>query len=342
MKTRLIIALSLLLSQMAFGQIGGEGTYRFLDLTTSARVAALGGNQVALDDDDLDLVFHNPALLRDTMRNQLVLNYVDYFSDIKFGYASYAWHLDKIGTVATGIHFIDYGKFIEAREDGTITGTFRAAEYALNIYWAKQITPRLRGGVNIKPIYSVLETYHSFGLAMDAGLILSGRDNQSTIALVAKNIGTQITTYYQNGDYEKLPFDLQFGFSKRLEHAPLRLMVTARHLTNWDLAYNETASGSTTSTLTGPTSESGFSKVMRHLIFGAELLPSKNFTIRVGYNHQRRKELSVESRPGMVGFSAGFGVRISRFNLSYGLASYHIAGASHHFSISTNLSQFLP
>ena len=88
---------------MAFGQVGGEGTYRFLDLTTSARSAALGGYQVALDDNDLDLVFHNPALLRDTMRNQLVLNYVDYFSDIKFGYASYAWHLNKIGTVATGI-----------------------------------------------------------------------------------------------------------------------------------------------------------------------------------------------------------------------------------------------
>jgi hypothetical protein len=326
---------------MTFGQVGGEGTYRFLDLTTSARAAALGGNPVALDDNDLDLVFHNPALLRDTMQKQLVLNYVDYFSDIQYGYASYAWHLPQIGTVAAGIHFIDYGKFIEAREDGTITGTFRAAEYALNIYWAKQITPRLRGGINIKPIYSVLETYHSFGLAMDAGLILSGRDHRSTLALVAKNIGTQITTYYQDGNYEKLPFDLQFGFSKRLEHAPLRIIMTAYHLTQWNLAYNEAATGSSSSMPSGMTSESGFSKVMRHLILGAELLPGKNFTLRVGYNHQRRKELSVESRPGMVGFSAGFGVRISGFNLNYGIASYHIAGASNHFSVSTNLSRFL-
>jgi hypothetical protein len=42
----------------------------------------------------------------------------------------------------------------------------------------------------------------------------------------------------------------------------------------------------------------------------------------------------------MVGFSYGFGIKISKFHLSYGRATYHLAGASNHFSISTNFSSF--
>ncbi|MDX2442255.1 MAG: hypothetical protein QNK30_00520 [Bacteroidales bacterium] len=42
-----------------FGQIGGRSTYAFLNLTNSARVAALGGKIVSLPDNDLDLPFHN-------------------------------------------------------------------------------------------------------------------------------------------------------------------------------------------------------------------------------------------------------------------------------------------
>jgi hypothetical protein len=38
-----------------------------------------------------------------------------------------------------------------------------------------------------------------------------------------------------------------------------------------------------------------------------------------------------------VGFSFGFGIKVSRFNLNYGWANYHRAGATNHISISTSL-----
>jgi hypothetical protein len=61
-------------------QIGGETTYQFLELTNSARIAALGGTQVALaDTSDLNLPFHNPALLHAGMSNRFLVNYVNYF-----------------------------------------------------------------------------------------------------------------------------------------------------------------------------------------------------------------------------------------------------------------------
>jgi hypothetical protein len=81
-------------------------------------------------------------------------------------------------------------------------------------------------------------------------------------------------------------------------------------------------------------------KFMRHMIFGVEFSPFKSFCLRGGYNYQRRSELKVQSRAAMVGFSWGFGLKISKFNLSYGRASYHLAGASNHFSLTTDFSSF--
>ena len=88
----ILIVLHTLVSQLAFGQIGGEYTYDFLNLTNSARMAALGGNQVALNDSlDLNVSFNNPSLLSSGMKNMLALNYVDYFAGINYGYASYSF-----------------------------------------------------------------------------------------------------------------------------------------------------------------------------------------------------------------------------------------------------------
>jgi len=329
--TFLIVVCSL----KSLAQTGGNGTYRFLELTSSARIAALGGNQVSLYDNDLDLVFHNPALLSTGMQNQMALNYIDYFTDIKFGYASYAHNFNKVGPVAAGIHFIDYGNFIEARENGEITGTFKAAEYALNLYWSKPIANRLIGGINIKPVYSVMERYSSFGLAADIGITRIGKDSLSSVSFVIKNIGTQLTTYYDNGDKEKLPWDIQAGFSKKLPHAPLRLCFTAQNLTRWDLSYNNNVDNDQVSDY--DYSESNVSLLMRHIISGIEMLPTENFTVRMGYNYQRRKELAIEERPELSGFSGGFGVKISGLNFNYAFARYHVAGIAHHFSLAVNL-----
>lgn len=41
---------------MLFSQIGGDGTYRFPDLTNSAKVAALGGTQISFTDNDVNLL----------------------------------------------------------------------------------------------------------------------------------------------------------------------------------------------------------------------------------------------------------------------------------------------
>jgi hypothetical protein len=155
-KLTLLLVLEFMLLN-AFGQIGGESTYDFLNLTNSARMAALGGNQIAINDSlDLNVSYNNPSLLRPEMKNMLALNYVDYFAGVNYGYASYSFGTPLPGYFAAGVHYINYGKFVEALPNGERTGaTFSAAEYALNLIWAYEYG-RFTYGVNLKNRKSVV------------------------------------------------------------------------------------------------------------------------------------------------------------------------------------------
>lgn len=335
MKIRpLILLLFVFAALSSKAQIGGESTYDFLDLPNSARMAALGGNQVAINDStDLNMAYNNPALLRENMDNMLLLNYVSYFDDVKFGYASYAKNYGKLGVFALGMHYINYGSFIYADVTGAQGGTFNAAEYALNIIWSKQVN-RFRVGATVKPILSSLEAYQSLGIALDVGASYASKDRFTNWAIVLKNMGTQLTTYYNGASRESLPFDVQMGFTKRLPHAPLRIAVTLQHLQKWKLAQPEVVDNGFETT----TQKDGFGKMfMRHILLGAEILPSENFTIRAGYNYQRRQELLFNDRASTVGFSWGFGFKIKRFHFDYGSARYHLAASSNHISIAIQL-----
>ncbi len=331
-------------SKLSLAQVGGTSTYSFLSLPNAARVASLGGKLVSVYDDDLNLAFQNPALLNPSMHNHLAFNYVGYFADTKFGYASYARKTNS-GTLGAGIHYINYGDFIQADPTGQITGNFTASEYALNIMYSRPLDSLLTIGVNVKPVYNSLEKYSSFGMAFDLGLSYTNRNQLFNASLVLRNIGTQLVVYYKNADREPLPFDIQIGISQKLEHAPFRLFATAHNLQRFDLTYEKDEEDTDLTFFNEGTGEKSnvellADKFMRHMIFGAEFTPFNNFYLRMGYNYQRRQELKIESRTAMVGFSWGFGIKINRFQLSYGRATYHLAGASNHFSVTTNLNEF--
>jgi len=338
----IVTGLLLLFLQVGWAQKGGESTYSFLGLTNAARVAALGGEVVSLSDGDINLVYHNPALLTFEMHNNLTLNYVNYFAGVNYGYAAYGYSLEGIGNFAAGIHYVNYGTFDRTDELGEIQGTFRASEYAMNLFYSRTFLDTLLSvGINLKPIFSSLEQYTSFGLAVDLGATYFLPNSLTTFGLVVKNIGTQITTY--TGRRESLPFEIQAGITQGLAHAPFLFSVTLQNLERWDLTY--TVHDEDNALFPGSNSErSGFDifgdRLMRHVVFGTEFILGDNFHIDAGFNYKRRKEMMVNSHPGMVGFSMGFGFRVSKFHFSYGRASYHLAGGTNHFSLTVNLSEF--
>ncbi|MBI4945067.1 MAG: type IX secretion system protein PorQ [Bacteroidetes bacterium] len=325
-----------------YAQAGGNNTYEFLNLTNPARVAALGGTLISVKDNDLNLSFQNPALLDSTMHNELAMSYTNYLADINYGYAAYSRTYKKIGSFSAGIQYLNYGDFTAAAVTGEKTGQFIANEYSLNLAYGRPIDSMFSVGATLKTIYSRLETFTSFGNAVDIAGVYNNSKHFFSTGLVIKNIGRQWKTY--DVVHEPLPFEIQWGISKKLSHAPFRLNLTATHLEKWNLTYTDPLQ-QTVDPITLTAIEKGKlsvlgDKLVRHIVIGGEVLLSKNFHLRVGYNYQRRQELKLESHSGITGFSFGFGLKVSKFNLSYAYARYHMAGGPNHFTISTNFSEF--
>jgi hypothetical protein len=340
-ETTCIVAIGLIFSIQAFAQSGGTTTYKFLNLTNSARVAALGGNFLTIHDHDLSLALANPSLISPEMNHTLSLNFIDHFAGTSSGFASYGFNLSKLGNFAATMQYYSYGKSENTNEYGESLGQFNAGEYALNLGWGRMLDSVFSIGANLKMIYSGLETYNSIGMAVDvAGSYIPSESFCASILF--RNIGRQLTTYTSAG-VEPLPFEIQAGISQKLAHVPFRYSILLQHLEKWDLGYTDPNAEADPFTGEVPKAsgiDAFASNAMRHIIIGGEFIPAKFLSIRVGYNYLRRQEMKVVSRPGTVGFSWGIGLKISKFNFSYSRAAYHITGSPNFISISTNLGDW--
>ncbi|MCX6325636.1 MAG: type IX secretion system protein PorQ [Bacteroidia bacterium] len=324
-----ILFFSIIMSP-SFTQTGGDNIYEFLNLTHSGLVSSLGGSNVSLPGNNLNLAYHNPALLNSGMNNSLALNYVNYFAGINYGLAMYSRSYPATGNFAAGLTYLNYGSFTGADASGNITGDFSAAEYAFSMIYSREIDSLFAVGVNFKPVLSHLENYTSFGFAFDIGAAYHNQSNLFSAGLAIKNAGYQVTTY-AGEPHQKLPFEIQAGVSQRLAHAPFRFSLTLRHLEKFDLTYQYSVSDTTGNY--NLLSAEFFENLMRHFVLGVELIPHKNFYLSAGYNYQRRSELQVDSNVSTVGFSWGFGINTSWMDIEFGRATYHLAGSSSHLSL---------
>lgn len=327
-------------------QIGGNSTYQFLNVPVSSRVGAMGGSALSIRDDDPNLTLNNPSLLTQPMSSSVTLTYLNYFADINYGYVSYIHDFKKWGTFSGGLNYIDYGKFLETDAGGNEFGNFTAGEYAFVLGWGKNIDSLFSVGANLKPIYSNLYEYRSFGLAMDLAATYYNPKSNFGASILVKNIGTQLTTYVEGAEREPIPFEIQAGVSKKLKYVPIRLSVDLVQLQNWNLAFNDSTFLTNTSTKLSDEEKAErnkttlLSEVFRHVVVGTEIIPSKSFSVRFGLNIKRRAELGLDDRAGLAGFSWGLGFRIKKFYFSYGSARYHLAGSSNHFTVTTNIGDF--
>ena len=324
-------------------QVGGSAIFPFLEIPASARVAALGGTYISAKDGDLSCGMQAPSLLNPEMDKSLSLSAVAYADGAKFGDAAYAFTKGKAGTFMAGMHYASYGQFLETDDFGNIQGTFHAADYCMQLGWGYQYNHDFSVGAAIKTIYSDYYIYNALGFATDISATYTDTITHWTITLEGRNIGATVNSYVE-GNSEPLPGEALFGASKRLAHTPLRFNLTYRHLERMDLSYLDVLDKGDVDPLTGIAQQKKINfanKFSRHFIFAAEILLSKNFNLRASYNFERRRELSVDTRPGLVGFSFGAGIKISKFVISYGFARYHLAAAANHFSISTNLAEFM-
>jgi hypothetical protein len=324
--------------------IGGKNVYAFLKTPPSARVAALGGSLISVKDADVMLANLNPAALSALSDNSISANNQFFLAGISNSSVGYGKHLDNMGmTLHANLQYINYGTLPQTDEFDNNNGTFRAQEYAFTVGAARQLYDKLSIGANMRFVGSQLDIYKSFGIGMDIGALYADTASRFSAALVIKNAGAQLKTYQSTK--ETLPLDIQLGISKRLRYLPLRFSVTMHNLQRWNLLYDDPNQAQETTFLGQTVAEkSSFSvfsdNLFRHLIFSGEFLftKSEQFSLRLGYNHLRRKELSINQFNSFSGFSVGFGVKIKRFRLDYGREFYHLAGNSNHLGVFIKLN----
>lgn len=330
----LILYLSFVLSIQA--QVGGQRGFHFLELPANARVSALGGVNITSFGHDVNMAASNPALLNSETDRQLSLSYAEYLAGIKQSNLLYGFNHDKYGRWAAGLNYLNYGQFVQRDAAGMEEGTFSVNDYVFSMSHARQ-SEAFTLGATAKLAVSSMAGNKALGLLADIGGIFRHPEEDLTVGLVFKNVGYQVKIF-DGGERSAMPFDAQLGISFKPEHMPVRLSVTAHRLYQFDVVYQDpNAKGQLDADGNEVKEKVTFGdKVARHFVIGSEFIFSKNFNLRAGYNHMRRKELRLDNAAGGAGFSIGVMLRIKTFELSYGSAFFHPSGASHYVTISTD------
>ena len=303
---RAVITTVLLLSTLIMSAQESQTVYNFLRLPVSAHVAALGGDNITLSDDDASLVCHNPALAGNVSDCTLTLNMMTYMEGAITASAGYLKAVGERGTWAAGAQFMNYGTMKEVNSYGEQTGDFQAKDIAASGTFAYALSNRISGGITAKAVTSYIGQFNSLAMGLDIGLNYYDAKRQWSVSAVARNLGGQLKAY--EDDFERMPLDLQVGATKRLVGSPLRLSATLVRLNDWEYGLGH------------------------HLVVGADVLLSDQFYIAAGYNALRAKEMKLTDDEGLsthgAGLSLGAGMQLQRLKLHVAYAKYHVSASS--------------
>ncbi|WP_375561622.1 type IX secretion system protein PorQ [Bernardetia sp. OM2101] len=330
----------LLAQNSVFGQIGGKTSLEFINLPTHARIIGLGGANITSQDageqQDINMHIENPALLTDATHDRLSLAYYGYSAGISNVNLAYGHDFKKLGrfsNLAFSFQYLDYGNIESYDALGNSLGQINASEYSFGVSHSQKFDA-FRVGGTLKIAGSQLAGYNATGVYLDLGGTLTHPDKDLRFGLVMNNLGFLISNYSPTSDYE-MPMNILLGASLKPEKMPVRFSLTLQQLFRKNIAYNDPAR-STTLDANGQVvveETSAVDKAFRRIVLGAEIIFSKNFNLRAGYNFLRRRELTVTARPAFVGFSFGGVLRVRSFEFAYSRSLAHIAGGTNNFTI---------
>ena len=256
----------ILASSFNFGQ---NTTYDFLRFDMSARAAALGGSYVT-NNDDVDVIFFNPAGLGFLEKDPISFSFVKHLMDINLFSLTYSTSFENIGRFGAGVQYINYGSFDEADVNGNITGEFNAGELAFLLSYTNKFMDNFYYGANAKFIYSSIADQSSSAIGLDLGVNYEIPNIMLNLGASVLNMGTQLSSYTDLK--EDLPLDVLIGVSKRLEKLPVRLSLDFHNLNQ---------------------ERDEFYQHFKGFSIGAEFYLSEVFTLRFGYDNERREDFKT-------------------------------------------------
>ena len=296
--------------------------FNFLSLPASSHATALGGRNISLIEDDAALTFQNPALLSSVNDMTVGLNFLSYMRGTKSGSASYTQVAGERGTWGANVQFVGYGSMTETTLSGEVLGDMHALDMCVSGLYSYALGERWVGGAAGKFIYSHLGEFTSCALAVDLGISYFLEEKDFSLSAVARNAGGQVKAF---GDHhERLPFDLDIGFTKGLGHAPVTVSLTMMDLTRWNKDYYYSP-GKTIS---------GGRMFMNHFNLGVDIHPVSMVYVAAGYNFRRASEMKAAGSSHAAGLSFGAGINLNRIKVGLAYAKYHLSAPTLAVSLS--------
>ncbi len=322
--------------------LGGNSVFNFLKLPATPQLTALGGINTSHISNDVGLSFNNPALLRPSMHTQLNAVFNGLYNGISAYHLSLGYHHEKLNTnFGWGIHFINYGSIQETDASGNVYGSLHPTDWVMQISASRSYMEKWNYGATLKFVSSNYGQFRSNGIAVDVGLLYHDTAALFSASILVKNMGTQLKTY-EGTDPDDLPFDLQLGVSKRLENSPFGFSLTAHHLHQFDIRYNDTDFNDVNGFPNGSDKKFTFDKLFRHVVIAANVYLADKVELTAGYNYLRRKELNIgNTGNGLNGFSMGAALMLPKLQVRIARSQYQRNTAYTQFGLSLALNQYM-
>jgi hypothetical protein len=338
----ILIAFVVMANYLQAQTLGGNSVFNFLKLPATPQLTALGGINTSHISNDVGLAFNNPALLKPSMHSQLNAVFNGFYNGISAYHLSLGYHHEKLKTnFGWGIHFINYGSLQATDASGNIYGRFHPVDWVMQVSTSRAYLEKWNYGATLKFISSNYGQFRSNGIAMDVGLLYHDTTSLFSASLLAKNMGTQLKAY-DGTDPDDLPFDLQIGVSKRLENSPFGFSLTAHHLHQFDIRYNDSDFNGANGFDNGSDKKFTFDKLFRHVVLATNIYLGDKVELTAGYNYLRRKELNIGSTGnGLNGFSMGAALILSKLQVRIARSQYQRNTAYTQFGLSMPLNQYM-
>ena len=193
----------------------------------------------------------------------------------------------------------------------------------------------------MKFINSNYGLYRSNGIATDASVLYNDTARLFSASVLARNMGFQLKKY-DGATADDLPFDLELGITKRLLHAPFGFSITAHHLHQFDIRYNDTLFNNDNDLNPGDNDKKFvFDKIFQHFVIASQIYIGDHLEVSLGYNHLRRQELNINNGGnGLNGFSIGVGALFNKIQIRYARAYYQNNTAYDQFGLNIQLNKY--
>lgn len=291
--------------------------YTVLKLPVSAHAGALGGENISVIEDAPWAGWSNPALYSNVSDRSLGLSFMTYAGGSSWMGAQFVKAFGERHTAAFSAQYLGYGSMDETDEAGNVLGSFSPKDIVIAGGYSYLLSDAWAGGAALKMVSSNYAGYSAFAMAVDLGVNYFDEENDFSFSATMRNIGAQVKSF--DGRTERVPFCMQVGFTKGMNHAPVRFSLTMTDLTRWKNSDYYHADDEKLSF---------GKKFINHFVVGLDILPSNSITLSVGYNFRRASELKAADGAHGAGLTFGGNLNLNRFKFGVTYAKYHLSTTS--------------